>query len=238
MNNFKFAMSKVIPVMIGYLFLGAGFGILLTTSGYHFLWPVLMSLLIYAGSGQYLAVSLFLSGFNILNTIVLTFLVNARHIFYGISMFPKFNEMGLYKPYMIFSLTDETYSLLCTVDVPKELDEKKVYFNIAWLNHFFWITGSFLGAVLGKTLVFNTKGLGFIMTALFVTLLTDQWIKSKNHSPFLIGLSVTFVCLIIFKYIFLSTNLFLIFSMVIIFVLLIAFKKQIEKGEKNEFNKQ
>lgn len=235
MKNFKYAFIKVIPVMIGYLFLGAGFGILLTTNGYNFLWAILMCLIIFAGSGQYLAVSLFLSGFNILNTIILTFLVNARHIFYGISMFPKFKNMGLYKPYMIFSLTDETYSLLCTLEVPGELDQTKVYFHIAWLNHFYWILGGFFGAILGEVLTINTEGLSFIMTALFVTLLTEQWLKSKKNIPLLIGFLVTLICLILFKYVFINVDLFLIFSMLIIFVLLTIFRKNIEKGDQNEF---
>ncbi|MGI6709892.1 MAG: AzlC family ABC transporter permease [Bacilli bacterium] len=235
MKNFKYAFKQVIPVMIGYLFLGAGFGILLTSNGYHVLWAVLMSLIIFAGSGQYLAVGLFISGFDILNTIILTFLVNARHIFYGISMFEKFKDMGFYKPYMIFALTDETYSLLCTVEVPKELDRKKVYFHIAWLNHFYWILGGLLGAVLGEVLTINTEGLSFIMTALFVTLLTDQWLKSKKSIPLLIGIVVTSICLFIFKYVFEQTSLFLIFSMVIIFILLTVFRKKIEGGDNYEF---
>ncbi|HHX60285.1 MAG TPA: branched-chain amino acid ABC transporter permease [Epulopiscium sp.] len=223
---FKVAFPLTIPVLAGYLFIGMAFGILSTSSGYNIGWILLMSTTIFAGSMQFVAINLLTSSFNIVSVIFMTLMINARHLFYGLSMLDKFKDMGKKKPYMIFSLTDETFSLLCGVDAPEGVDKNWFYFFIAILNQGYWILGSVIGGVLGSIINFNTKGIEFVMTALFVVIFLDQWDKNKNHIPALIGVFVSLVCLIIF-----GSKHFILPSMVVIALALTVFKKPIEQGE-------
>lgn len=179
--------------------LGTGFGILLTSKGYARWWALLMSLTIYAGSMQYVAIDLLTAGASLISTALMTLMVNARHLFYGVSMLSRYRDTGKAKPYLIFALTDETYSLVCSDELIPSGDDKKRYFLfVSLLNQFYWVLGSVIGGLLGSFLTFNTNGIDFAMTALFVVIFTEQWEKSKNHIPALIGVISSVLCLILF----------------------------------------
>lgn len=220
----KAAFPCTIPVLTGYLFIGIAFGVMFQEKGYNFLWAALMSILVYAGSGQYLAVNFFVPGVGFLQVIFMTFMVNVRHIFYGLSLLDKFNDMGKKRWYMIFSLTDETYSLLCSTKVPTGVNQKKFLFYIAILNQGYWIIGSVIGALAGALIPLNTTGIEFSMTALFVVIFIEQWYEIKNRIPAMIGVFASFVCLQIF-----GMGNFILPSMLIIMIILLAFKKVIYK---------
>ncbi|MDD3797289.1 MAG: AzlC family ABC transporter permease [Lachnospiraceae bacterium] len=210
----KKAVIASIPVMTGYLVLGMAFGILLADKGYSFWWAFLMSLTIYAGSMQFVAVNLLSGGASFLSAALMTLLVNARHVVYGISMLEKYQGTGKKKPYLIFALTDETYALL-NGEVPRDVEEKKYYFYVSLFDQIYWITGSVIGALIGSALTINTAGIDFAMTALFLVIFTEQWLTVKNHVPALLGLGITLLCLVIF-----GADNFLIPSMVLIVIVL------------------
>ena len=216
------AFIATVPVMTGYLALGFGFGIILKANGYETALAPVMSCVIYAGAMQYVAVELLSGGASLLTVGMTTFLVNARHLFYGISLLDKFKNVGKRKPYLIFALTDETYSLLCheTPHIPAE-ERKNYYFLVALFNHLYWITGCTLGAVTGSLVKFNSTGLDFVLTALFITIFIDQWRSTTNHAPALMGMAVTTVCLILF-----GRENFLIFAMAGILLLLCIHKEE------------
>ena len=192
------AFLKSIPVLAGYVVLGIGFGILMRDAGYGVLWTAAMSLFIYAGSLQYVGVGLLTGGASVLTTAITSLMVNARHLFYSISMIDKYKDAGQYKPYMIFALTDETYSLLCDGMTPSGVDTNQYRFLVSIFNHSYWVTGSIIGSLLGAVLPFSTKGIEFSMTALFVAAFTEQWLTTKDHVPALTGLICTLLCLIVF----------------------------------------
>lgn len=219
----KAAFPITIPVLTGYLFLGMGYGILMDNIGYGLGWTALMSLMIFAGSIQYVAIALFTSAFNPLYTLLLTIVVNARHVFYGISMLEKYKGAGRLKPYLIFGLTDETFSILSTMDPPEGVQKKWFQFFVTLLNHCYWVSGSVLGNVVGSMVSFNTKGLDFVLTALFTVIFIDQWRGTKKHGPALIGLGASLLCLVI-----LGKENYLIPSMIMILFLLTIFRKKIE----------
>ena len=192
------AFLKSLPVMAGYVVLGIGFGILLRNAGYGVLWSAAMAVLIYAGSMQYVGISLLAGGAGILTTILTTVMVNARHLFYSISMIGRYKNAGRYKPYMIFALTDETYSLLCDGETPDPEYADLYRFLVSLFNHLYWIAGCVLGSLLGAVLPFSTAGIEFSMTALFIASFTEQWLRTKDHIPAMTGLLATFLCLIVF----------------------------------------
>lgn len=192
------AFFKSIPVLAGYVVLGIGFGILMRDAGYGVLWTAAMSLFIYAGSLQYVGVGLLTGGASVLTTAITSLMVNARHLFYSISMIDKYKDAGQYKPYMIFALTDETYSLLCDGMTPSGVDTNQYRFLVSIFNHSYWVTGSVIGSLLGAVLPFSTEGIEFSMTALFVAAFTEQWLTTKDHVPALTGLICTLLCLIVF----------------------------------------
>lgn len=189
------AFPVTVPVLMGYLAIGIAFGLMLQEIGYNFIWAFFMSLTIYAGSGQYLGVSLLASAATLGTVAVMTLLINFRHLVYGLSMLEKFRGMGLRKFYMIFSLTDETYALLSSTQAPIGVDPKNFYFAIALLDQSYWILGSVIGAVAGALLPIDTTGIDFAMTALFVVIAVDQWRAYKRHLPALLGGAVTIVSL-------------------------------------------
>ena len=175
------AFSVTVPVLMGYLAIGMAFGLMLQSIGYGVGWALLMSLVIYAGSGQYLGVSLLAAGASLTQTAFLTLMVNFRHLVYGLSMLEKFRGMGARKFYMIFSLTDETYALLSSAKAPEGVDEHDFFFAVALLDHSYWIAGSIIGAVLGAALGFDTTGVDFAMTALFLVIAVGQWRAAGSH---------------------------------------------------------
>jgi 4-azaleucine resistance transporter AzlC len=216
----KTVFRDTVPVLTGYLFLGMGFGILLSEAGYGPGWALLMSLCIYAGSGQYLLVSMLSAGASLLSTAVATLLVNARHLFYGISLVDTYKDAGKKKPYMIFALTDETYSLVTQTKLPEGLNKTAYCFWVSLFDQCYWIAGCVLGSVAGTLLPVDFTGVSFVLTALFVTMFVEQWLTHKDHGPAIIGVVCTAVCLLIF-----GSELFLIPSMVAIAGLLILRRK-------------
>lgn len=223
----KHAFIASLPVMAGYIVLGTGFGIFLSAKGYSFWWALLMSITIYAGSMQYVGVNLLASGASVLSTALMTLMVNARHVFYGISMIEEYRDMGWRKWYAIFGLTDETYSLVC-VDpkLPEGADRKNFCFLVTMMNQSYWIFGSLLGAILGNTISFNSAGIDFSMTALFITIFVEQWEKTRQHFPAIWGLLVSLVCLVIW-----GADQFLVPSMIGISIGLFLFQKRTEGGK-------
>ena len=195
-KTIKQAFYSSIPVLAGYLILGMGFGILLRSAGYGVWWAAAMSLFIYAGSMQYVGVGLLSGGASLLTTVLTTVMVNARHLFYSISMVGPYKNTGKFKPYLIFSLTDETYSLLCDGRTPDGTDENRYRFLVSLFNHSYWVIGSILGSLLGAVLPFSTAGIEFSMTALFIASFTEQWLSTKDHTSALTGLLCTLVCLV------------------------------------------
>lgn len=196
----KFALRQSIPVMVGYLFFGMAFGLMLQNIGYNFLWALLISTVVYAGSMQFVLVGILSGGMSLISTALMTLTINSRHFFYGLSFLKTFREMGKARPYMIFSLTDETYALLCSVPVPENLSKKRVFFRLALFNQLYWIIGSVAGAIGGQLLQFNLKGIDFTMTALFIVIFIEQWLTARKttHIPAVIGILCGIVALIIF----------------------------------------
>ncbi|MBQ7460299.1 MAG: AzlC family ABC transporter permease [Oscillospiraceae bacterium] len=194
----KLAFMKSLPVLAGYIVLGIGFGILLSKAGYGPLWAFAMSVLIYGGSMQYVGVDLISGGVSILMTAVTTIMVNARHLFYSISMLRVYKDSGKYKPYLIFSLTDETYSLLCDGNTPEGAEPEKYRFLVSLFNHSYWIIGGVIGNLLGSVLPFSSRGIEFSMTALFISAFVEQWITMKDHIPAISGIACTLISLLIF----------------------------------------
>ena len=219
-NAVRAAFLDTIPVLTGYVFLGFGFGILLHQSGYGVIWAAAMSLFIYAGSMQYVAVSLLSSGAGLLTAAMTAFLVNARHLFYGISMVDAYKGAGKKKPYMIFALTDETYSLVSQDQAPEGMDRHAYCFLVSLFDQIYWVSGSILGSLAGSLLPINYEGIEFVLTALFVTIFVEQWLSTKNHLPAVIGVVSTVVCLLVF-----GRDVFLIPSMVVIAVVLTVMRK-------------
>ena len=218
---FKTVFLDTVPVLTGYLFLGMGFGILLTEkTGYGIGWSLCMSLFMLAGSGQYLAVSMIADHASIISAAIATFLVNARHIFYGISLIEPYKGAGKKKPYLIFALTDETYSLVTQNEPPEGMKRHTYCFLVSLLDHSYWLLGSVLGSILGATLPISFEGVEFVLTALFVTMFVEQWLTHKNHIPAIIGVGATILCLVLF-----GKDVFLIPSMALIAILLTVSRK-------------
>ena len=198
-EDIRKAFIASVPVMAGYIVLGAGFVIVLETKGLGLIWAVAMSVFIYAGSMQYVAIELITGGASLITTALTTLMVNARHLFYGISMVDKYKGAGKKKPYLIFALTDETYSLVCSDESVKDVNNKYLYyFTVSLLNQIYWITGTVIGSLSGRMINFSTEGIDFALTALFVTIFTEQWISEKNHGPAIAGLASSILCLVVF----------------------------------------
>ncbi len=221
----RVAFPYTIPVMAGYLVLGTAYGILMNSKGLSLIWILVASIFAYAGSMQFVAVSLLASAFDPLGAFLMTLMVNARHLFYAISMLGKYRGSGRIKPYLIFSLTDETFSIVCSAEPPQGTSRKWFYFFISLLDHSYWIAGSVLGGILGSLIEFDTKGIDFVLTALFVVILINQWRSTKNHLPAMIGIASALLCRIIF-----GASNFIIPSMLLILLLMTLLKRPMERG--------
>lgn len=223
----KAAFIKSLPVFAGYIVLGIGFGVLLAKAGYGLWWALVMSVTMYAGSMQYVAVSLLSGGASFITTAVTTLLVQARHLFYGISMIEKYKGAGIKKFYLAFALTDETYSLLCDGKHPEGTDLHLFQFLLSLFNQSYWIMGCLLGNFIGTNVEFNSAGIEFAMTAIFVTVFVEQWKSTKNHLSAIIGVLSTALCLAVF-----GKENFLVPSMICITLLLFLLRKPLEKKEE------
>lgn len=215
-NIYTYAFEKSFPVMVGYLFLGAAYGILMQTQGYGMGWPLAMSVLVYAGSLQYASLPMLASKVSPLYAFLMALMINARHLFYGISMLKKYNGMGKRKPYLIFGLTDETFSVICNEKAPEHMDEGKLYFLITLLDQSYWVLGTLLGYGAGRFFPFDSTGLDFALTALFVVIFTGQWMEQTDHSAAIAGVSISCICLIVF-----GEDAFIIPAMLLILVFLV-----------------
>ncbi len=224
---FLSAVRDTIPVMTGYLFLGIGFGILLYEKGYGVMWAFSMALFMYAGSAQYLTVSLLASNTSLLSTALSVLFLNARHLFYGITMLEKYQNTGIKKPYLIFALTDETYSLVAKNDPPEGMSRRTYCFVVSLLDHIYWIIGCTVGGLLGRQLNIPLEGIEFVLTALFVTIFVEQWLSTKEHRSAIIGVAATTLCLLIF-----GKEIFLVPSMALIALILTLAAKTGRRRDK------
>ena len=223
---FRAAFPRTVPVMAGYLVLGFGFGLLLQSKGYGFGWAVFMSLAIYGGSMQFVAVDLITSGAGLLTAAFMTLMIHARHLFYGISMLERYRGVGGVKPYLVYALSDETYSLVCTGQVPQGVEKGAFYFWITFLDQLYWVAGSAAGGLFGGLAAVNTAGVDFAMTALFVVILIENLLKRESRLPALAGLAVSFCCLLLF-----GPDSFLIPSMLAITAALLLLRPVLGKGK-------
>ena len=196
----KAAFPLTIPICLGFLFLGASYGILMGTKGFSFVWPMCMSAFIFAGSMEFVTVNLLLSAFNPLAGFLLALMVNARHLFYGLSMLGKFKGLGWKRPYLIFGMCDETFAINSTAKIPAGIDRGWFYFWVTLCNQLYWVTGATLGGLIGAHLPFNTDGLDFVLTALFLVIFLDQWLDGKHRERLsaVIGVLTSLACLLIF----------------------------------------
>ena len=220
----KAAFPHTVPILAGFLFLGMTYGIYMNVSGFNFVYPMLMSMTIFAGSVEFVTVNLLLGSFDPVQAFVMALMLNARHIFYGISMLDKFKGTGLKKIYLIFGMCDETFSVNYTADILKDVDRGWFMFFVTLLNQIYWGAGATLGGIFGSFITFDTKGLEFVMTAMFVVIFLEQWLKDKNHFPALIGLGLSVLSLAVFG----SSN-FMLPAMFAILAALTILRKPFEK---------
>lgn len=223
---FKAAFPYTIPIFAGFWFLGIAYGIYMNAAGFSFVYPMLMSLLIFGGSLEFVAVEMLLSPFAPVQVFIMTLLIQARHLFYGISMLDKFKGTGWKKFYLIFGMCDETFSINYTAEIPKDVDKGWFMFFVTLLNRIYWVSGATIGGLLGSLLKFDTSGISFVMTAMFVVIFLEQWLKEKNHISSLMGLGASVICLLFF-----GADSFMIPSMVSILALLTLSKNKLEKLE-------
>lgn len=221
----KTAFPYTVPIFAGFWFLGLAYGIYMNVSGFSFLYPMLMSLTIFGGSLEFVAVEMLLSAFAPLQTLVLTLMIQARHLFYGISMLDKFKGTGWKKFYLIFGMCDESFSINYSAQIPKNVDKGWFMLFVTLLDHLYWVSGATFGGILGSLISFDTEGLDFVMTAMFVVIFLDQWLKEEKHYASVIGLVTAAVCLILF-----GADSFMIPAMICILCLLTAFRRPIERA--------
>lgn len=221
----KAAFPYTIPILTGFLFLGISYGVYMNVSGFPAIYPILMSMTIFAGSMEFVATNLLLGSFQPFHALFLTLMVNARHLFYGISMLDKYKNMGMKKPYLIFGLCDETFSINVTADIPEGVDKGWFLFFVTLLNQLYWVTGATLGGIFGSFITFHTEGLEFVMTALLVVIFLNQWDKEKQHYSSLIAIGVSILCLVLF-----GSSDFLLPAMCLILAILTIFRNPIEKA--------
>ena len=222
----KCAFPHTIPIFVGFCFLGMTYGIYMKVSGFAFWYPMLMSLVIYGGSLEFVAVSMLLAPYAPMQAFLMTLMIQARHLFYGIAMLDKFRGMGWKKPYLIFGMCDETFSINCTAEIPEDVDRGWFYFFVTLLNQIYWVLGATAGGLVGGLIRFNTEGLDFVMTAMFVVIFLEQWRKEKRHDSAAVGMAASVVCLAIF-----GADNFLIPTMVCILAVLTALRKPLEQKE-------
>ena len=219
-KTFKLAFQASIPVMAGYVVMGIGFGVLLASHGYGPLWALAMSLLMESGSMQFVGIDLLAGGASVISTAIMTVMVQIRHIFYSVSMVGTYRNFGKKKWYLAGTLTDETYALLCNLDLPEDVDKERYCLLVSALDHFYWIIGGLIGNIIGISVDFDFTGIDFAMTAIFITIATDQWMKNKDHRPAIIGFVASLGCLIA-----IGPDNFLIPTMILITLALLVMRK-------------
>lgn len=218
------AFPMTIPIMTGFLFLGMTYGIYMNVSGFSFVYPMLMSMIIFAGSVEFITVNLLLGAFNPLQAFMIALMVNARHLFYGLSMLDRFRGLGRKRWYLIYGMCDETFSINYTAHIPEGVDKGWFMVFVTLLNQIYWVTGATLGGLCGSLITFNTKGLGFVMTAMFTVIFVEQWLNDRDHTGAYVGVAVSIVCLILF-----GADDFIIPAMLAILGVLTLLRPRIEK---------
>ncbi|MBQ9844896.1 MAG: AzlC family ABC transporter permease [Oscillospiraceae bacterium] len=226
---FKTAFPYTIPVLTGFLFLGISYGVLMSVSGFPLWCPLLISCIVYGGSLQFAAVAMLLSAFAPVEVLAVALVVQARHLFYGITMMEKFKGTGWKKFFLIFGMSDETFSINCSTEPPADIDRPWFMLWVTILDWFYWVGGTAIGAGIGNFITFNTEGLDFAMTAMFVVIFIEQWLKDKKHWSAFIGMAASVVCLVLF-----GADSFLIPTMLCILLLLGIFRKPIERAGEEE----
>lgn len=223
---FRAALPYTLPICAGFLFLGLAYGLLMKSQGFSFVWPMLMSMTIFAGSMEFIVANLLLSAFHPLSAFLLTLLVNARHLFYGVAMLDRYRGTGWKKFFLIFGMCDESFSINCTAEPPEGVDKPWFMLFVTLLNYIYWVGVATLGGLAGSLLTINTEGLDFVMPALFVVIFLNQWRGERNHIPSVIGLGASVFCLLIF-----GANDFIVPAMAAILALLTLARPRLEKGE-------
>ncbi len=226
---FRCAFPYTIPIFAGFWFLGLTYGIYMNVSGFSFWYPMLMSLTIFAGSMEFVTVNLLLGAFDPLQALVMTLMINARHLFYGISMLDKYRGTGWKKLYLIFGMCDESFSINYTAEIPADVDRGWFMLFVTLLNHFYWFFGASLGGIFGSLLHFNTEGLDFVMTAMFVVIFIEQWLKERRHTSALLGLALPLFCLILF-----GADNFIIPAMAALLLVLTGLRRKLEQGGEQQ----
>lgn len=224
LDALRLAWPNTLPVLTGYAFLGIAYGVLMQANGYGAGWTLLLSLFTFAGSAQYMTITFLTTTFDPAAAFLLTLMINARHIFYGISMLGQYSTVKRFKPYLIFGLTDETFAVVQAHEPPPSIDRATYYFVITLLDHLYWVLGSLTGAILGQAIHIDVRGLEFVLTALFVVIFVSQWQSQRNHRPAIIGLAVSVLCLVI-----IGPDGFVIPAMIVMLVVLFAGRKRIDE---------
>lgn len=229
-KDLKTALKITIPIFFGYIFVGIAFGLLLSNAGYNFLWAMLISCVVYSGSLQFILIPFLINPVSILTVIVTSVAVSSRHMFYGISFIERFNKMGAKKWYMIFSLTDETYSILCSQKSNEKVyNNDRTFFLMSFLNQMYWVIGSVIGSLIGDIIPFNTKGIDFALTALFAVILAELVMASKKITASAVGILCGVICLFIF-----GADNFLLPSFISSSIILVIFKNYINSGKEKK----
>lgn len=224
---FKAAFPYTLPIFAGFEFLGLTYGMYMNVSGFSFLYPLFMSMLIFAGSMEFITVSLLLTAFNPLQAFLMTLMINARHLFYGLSMLEKFKGLGWKKIYLIYGMCDETFSINFSARIPVDVDRGWFMVFVTALNQVYWVSGATLGGLFGSMITLNTEGIDFAMTAMFVVIFMEQWIRDRDHTSSLLGLALSFVCLLVF-----GADNFIIPSMITILLVLTLLRSHLEPRGK------
>lgn len=224
------AFPTTIPILTGFGFLGLAYGIYMNTSGFSFVYPMLMSIVIFGGSLQFVAVEMLLSPFAPMQVLIMALLIQARHLFYGLSMLEKYKHMGWKKIYLIYALCDESFSVNYSAKIPEDVDRGWFYFWVTLLNQTYWVVAATLGGILGSFLTINTDGISFVMTAMFVVIYVDNWLKDKKNPAIYLGLGIATLCLVLF-----GADSFMIPTMLLIIAVLAILRKPLE-GRKEELS--
>ena len=219
------AFPHTVPILTGFLFLGMTYGVYMASLGFSWIYPTLMALTIYAGSMEFVTANLLLGAFNPLQALAMTLMVNARHLFYGLAMLDRFRGLGWKKLYLIFGMCDETFSVTCSTRAPEGVDEGWFMTFVTLLDQLYWVLGAALGGLFGSLLTLNTEGLDFVMTAMFVVIFLENWLKEENHTSSLLGLGLPLMCLVLF-----GAQNFILPSMAAILLALTALRGRLEKG--------
>ena len=231
-RSFRAAFPCTIPILAGFLFLGMAYGIYMNVSGFSFVYPMIMAAVIFGGSLEFLAAQMLLSPFAPLQVLMVSLMIQARHLFYGISMLDKFKGMGWKKFYLIYGMCDESFSVNYTADIPEDVDSGWFMFFVTLLNQFYWVASATFGGVIGSLLPINTEGISFVMTAMFVVIFMEQWLKEKNHTSSLLGLGISFLCLLVF-----GPDSFMIPTMILIIVSLTLLRKKLDIPDQKNYSR-